>query len=137
MTDIFVDTSFFKAQIDEKDDFHVQAVSILKKLKEENAFLITTNYILDETYTLIRVKRTLELVRDFVNGLKTMESGLRIEQVLTRDESEAWSWFWNKWSKLSFTDCVSFAVMKRLGLARVATFDDHFSQAGFTVEKAK
>lgn len=131
MTDIFVDTSFFKAQIDEKDDFHAQAVSILKKLKEENAPLITTNYILDETYTLIRVKCTVELVRDFVNGLKTMETGFRIEQVLTGDESEAWDWFWKKWKRLSFTDCVSFAVMKRLGIERAATFDVHFKQAGF------
>ena len=49
------------------------------------------------------------------------------------DEAQAWKWFLNDWSKLSFTDCVSFAVMKRLDIARAATFDEHFNQARFTL----
>ena len=36
---------------------------------------------------------------------------------------------------LSFTDCVSFAVMKRLGIGRAAAFDRHFSRAGFKMAK--
>lgn len=51
------------------------------------------------------------------------------------DEARAWNWFLKDWSDFSFTDCVSFALMERLGFKRVATFDRHFSKAGFKEEK--
>jgi len=35
--------------------------------------------------------------------------------------------------KVSFTDCISFAMMKRLQIKQVFTFDYHFSLAGFDV----
>src|SRR3989338_211671 len=50
------------------------------------------------------------------------------------DKTAAWKWFTQKWSRLSFTDCVCFAQMKRLGLERVFTFDAHFKKAGFKIE---
>ena len=127
---VFVDTSFFKAFIDEKDEFHKPAVSILEHLEKEEEFLVTTNYILDETMTLIRVKCGLQRVKDLREALVCLRK-LKIVRVLVVDEKNAWNWFWNEWSKLSFTDCVSFAVMKRLGIDGVATFDDHFVKAGF------
>lgn len=130
---IFADTSFFKAFVDEKDDFHEDAVRILMKIETSNENLLTTNYILDETVTLIRVKCGLEKVRDLKKALEEVQK-IIIRRVLPVDEKNAWNWFWNDWSNLSFTDCVSFALMKRLDLKRVATFDEHFQRAGFEVE---
>ncbi|MEM2936733.1 MAG: hypothetical protein QW231_06120 [Candidatus Bathyarchaeia archaeon] len=47
---------------------------------------------------------------------------------------EAWSLFKEFKDKLwSFTDCTSFTVMKRHGLAAAFTFDEHYRQAGFKV----
>jgi predicted nucleic acid-binding protein len=34
--------------------------------------------------------------------------------------------------KLSLVDCVSFETMRRLGFRIVFTFDQHFSEQGFT-----
>lgn len=47
--------------------------------------------------------------------------------------------FWQAWKwqskfhdhAFSFTDCTSFAVMRRLGLAEAATSDSNFQTAGF------
>ena len=132
--DVFVDTSFFKAFIDSKDDFHQQAIQVLQKLKSKGSSLVTSNYILDETFTLIRVKCGLDLVKDFKKVLEEFETGLVIVRILVTDEKNAWEWFLLDWSDLSFTDCVSFAIMKRLEINRVATFDKHFERAGFKIE---
>lgn len=130
--EVFVDTSWFKAFVDDKDDFYETAIEqYLSYIKPNKLHLITTNYILDETFTLIRVKRTLELAILFKKSLLGLEDVLKIIRVTEKDDVEAWSWFQNDWGKLSFTDCTSFAVMKRLELAKVATFDNHFQKAGF------
>jgi len=56
-------------------------------------------------------------------------------RVTVADEAGAWQWFVKNWSKLLFTNCVSFAFMKRLRITRAAAFDEHFKRAGFKIEK--
>lgn len=130
---IFLDTSFFKALIDKKDDFHDSAATQWIRMGQQRVNTITTNFIIDETATLLRIKcgrpSALEFRERLSGGLKSV----KIMRVLVSDEKAAWTWFEKDWSKLSFTDCTSFALMKRIGLTRAAAFDDHFSRAGFTV----
>ncbi len=133
---VFVDTSFFKALMDPQDEFYIQALKILEKLKEEEVFLITSNYILDESFTLLRVRRNLALASQLKEYIIKSTSAIKIARVTVTDEANAWKWFVRDWSDLSFTDCVSFALMKRLELTRVATFDQDFTRAGFEIEKA-
>jgi len=132
---IFVDTSFFKGMSDQDDDFHEESIKILEKLSDQNFEFITTNYILDETYTLIRKRCGYQDSIDFHDGLRGGFLNLAILRVEIDDEILAWKLFQEKWSKLSFTDCTSFAVMKRIELKDVATFDNHFSRAGFIIFK--
>ena len=129
----FVDTSFFKAYIDINDDFHPQALQIFQKLKQTKAQLITSNYILDETFTVIRSKCGLETAKQFKEILEQSDLNLKITRVIVTDEVNAWNFFLNDWSKLSFTDCVSFATMKRLNIKTALTFDNHFKRAGFKI----
>lgn len=128
---IFVDTSWFKALSDPKDGFYTLAKDQFLRLKKENRGLISTNFVLDETFTLMRVKVDLKSALDFKEALISMGDILKIVRVIERDEIDAWGWFPRNWSKLSFTDCTSFAVMKRLDLKEVAAFDEHFAKAGF------
>lgn len=130
---IFIDTSFFKALIDIHDDFHSQAVDIWKGIIKGKIPLITTNFILDETFTLIRVKNGLAAVLEFRDLLAEGLREIKLARVTVQDEADAWDWFINKWRDLSFTDCVSFAVMKRLGITSAAAFDKHFIRAGFEI----
>ena len=132
---IFIDTSFFNALVDKTDDFHKDAVHIWSKLKDENADLITSNFILDESFTLIRVRCGIEKALELRFILSESGAEIKILRTLAADEANAWNWFVKNWSKLSFTDCVSFALMKRLNLTRVASFDTDFKRAGFILAK--
>lgn len=130
---VFVDTSFFKGLIDIGDDFHQQAKDSWHRLKEEDATIITSNYVLDESFTLIRLRCGIKIVDQFRDDIIKSSYVIKIMRVTVTDEAEAWKWFLNDWSKLSFTDCVSFAVMKRLDITLAAAFDEHFKRAGFTL----
>ncbi|MFH2085256.1 MAG: PIN domain-containing protein [bacterium] len=129
---IFIDTSWFKALADPQDNFHAKALTQLQNFSQSTNF-ITTNFILDETHTLIRVKTDLESALNFRTLLTKLGIILKVVRVLAQDEFKAWDWFPKQWKRLSFTDCTSFAVMQRLDLKDVATFDDHFSRAGFNM----
>lgn len=133
LSKVFVDTSWFKAFADPEDDFHHRAKIQFEKMRQSKTKLITTNYVLDESFTLIRVRIHLQSAMDFRKLLIDMREMLKIVRVFSQDDAKAWEWFPKNWSKLSFTDCTSFAVMQRLDLKDVATFDDHFSRAGFNM----
>lgn len=130
---VFVDTSFFKGLLDSADDFHRKAKDIWQKLKEDNTTIITSNYVLDETFTLVRLRCGTKIVHQFRDDIIKSSHVIKIMRVTVADEADAWKWFLSSWSKLSFTDCVSFALMKRLDIKRAATFDEHFNRAGFTI----
>ena len=130
---VFIDSSFFKALLDADDDFYMQAIKIWKFFLQQSTPLVTTNYIIDETLTLIRNRCGLELALDFRSVLTEYASSIKLIRVTVDDDAGAWQWFEKDWSKLSYTDCVSFVVMKRFGITHVATFDEHFKRAGFTL----
>jgi|SRR3989344_831782 len=132
---VFLDTSFFKAAIDPKDDFYIEAKMILNKLQKDKVTLVTSNYVLDESFTLIRKRCGREMVDKFRKDLSKSTLVATIIRVTVVDEANAWEWFLLNWSDLSFTDCVSFALMKRLEITRVATFDKDFERAEFIIEK--
>lgn len=128
---VFVDTSAFKALVDENDDFHDAAVKIWENLKEARSELLTSNFILDECYTLIRMKCGLKKCQKLRSLLSDLAGEIRIMRVGLEDELNAWKWFDLDWSGLSFTDCTCFSMMKRLGLSTYFGFDKHFERAGF------
>lgn len=127
----FVDTSFFKAIIDPKDAFYQDAKKIEQKINDKQISLVTSNYVLDESFTLIRKRCGLKVVDEFRRYLATISVILKIIRVTVTDEAGAWDFFLKDWSGLSFTDCVSFAMMKRLGIRTAVSFDNHFVRAGY------
>ena len=133
MSSVFVDTSWLKALLDEKDEFHKKALKVLSKIKEASYSLITTNYILDESFTLVRVRCGVERALQLRDKLAEMVEVLKIVRITSSDDVDAWEWFVKDWTGLSFTDCTSFVVMERLGIENVASFDKHFSRAGFKI----
>lgn len=131
---IFVDTSAFKAVFDRGDDFHQKALHFWETARKERKIWITSNFILDETYTLIRVRMGKKAWLGFYQDLLESGAMIRIFRITVGDEKEALRYFENLPGKdLSFTDCTSFALMRRLDLKEVFAFDEHFPKAGFNL----
>lgn len=133
MNQVFIDSSFIFALLVDADSFHADALAFYDVLVKNQAELVVSNYILDETYTLLRIKAGRTKCLELRNAIESSDLLLKVVRVTFEDDAAAWNWFENDWSKLSFTDCTSFAVMKRLGITQVATFDEHFVRAGFQV----
>jgi len=60
---LFVDTSAFFAVLDGSDLHHPKARQIWKNLIESNEDLISTSYVLVETFALVQSRLGMEAVR--------------------------------------------------------------------------
>lgn len=125
---VFVDTSAWYALADSSDPNFSSASDFLRK----NTFpLITTSYIFSETVTLLRYRMGHQQAADFGERLFSSRSIL-MHRPLEEDELLAWEFFKKHSDKqYSFTDCLSFILMRKFKLREAFSFDRHFEQAGF------
>ena len=63
---MFVDTAGWMSMVDSKDPFHTSSLKVRDNWLENGGILITSNYAVDETLTLIRIDL----------GLKQQKSGI-------------------------------------------------------------
>ena len=128
---VFVDTSAFHALQNSSDaDEHQEAKSVAEELELEGSLLVSSDYVLDEAYTLLRASMGHRVAVNF--GREIQNGGIEIVQVDESLQQKAWSIF-EKYSDkdFSFTDCTSFATMNEGKLQAAFTFDHHFRQYGF------
>jgi len=127
---IFLDTGAFLALADEDDDYHTAAKSIYTELLQSKAQLLTSNFVLSETYTLIRSKVSHQAAVDFMRRLD--QSGIKALHVSEAIERTAKAIFVRYNDKdFSFVDCTSFALIDHHKLDQAFAFDAHFRQYRF------
>jgi len=64
---IFVDTSAFIALFDRKDQYYRKAKAYFEAIRLESTQLSTSNYIIDETLTRIRIQNGHKVAVEFGN----------------------------------------------------------------------
>ena len=130
---LFVDTSAWLALNDRNDQYHSKAAAKSAEIKRHRIELITSEYVLDESITLIRYRVSHQAAVIFGNSLLNSNI-VRVEDVSAEDRFKAWEMFKKFEDKeLSFTDCTSFVLIKNLRLQKAFTFDEHFRQMRFEV----
>ena len=100
-------------------------------LQTFQGWLITSNFIFDETVTLClyRLGRQVAVTVGEVLRDPTVVAMLRITP---DDEQNVWVlWLAQPDKTYSFTDYISFAVMQRLGLHSAIAVDTDFQREGF------
>jgi len=119
---LFVDTSAWYAAADRGDRSHARAKAFLSAGER----LVTSDHVLIETWILLRHRLHRTAAERFWEGLRS--GAALIETVSPADLQVGWAVgerFLDR--DFSIVDRTSFAVMQRLGIARVATFDDDFA----------
>ena len=133
MKGLFVDTAGWMACADEADPAHHRALQSRDTALKSESVLVTTDYVIDETLTLIRIRLTLAAAEGWWAQLEG-SSRLRWEWIgMARADKARDVFFRHRDKSYSFTDCTSFVVMKELKLKQVLTTDRHFRQMGFEV----
>lgn len=101
-------------------------------LRRRDLRFVTSNFVFDETITLTR-RLGYDVARTVGETLRS-PSAVELVRAGHDDEEAAWALHGARPDRLwSFTDCVSFVVMRRLGLTVAVSLDDDFAQAGFEV----
>jgi predicted nucleic acid-binding protein len=137
MKAVFVDTAGWMACADEADPDHERACAARDAALEQGGVLVTTDYVLDETLTLIRKRVGLDAAEAWWEQVEG-SSRIRWEWIgVTRAEKARQVFFRHRDKDYSFTDCTSYVVMQELRLREALTTDDHFRQMGFAVLPAQ
>jgi len=118
----FVDTSAFYAAADRGDQNRERAMTLLA----EQDRVITSDHILVETWSLLMRRLGYDAAEGFWDGVRS--KAVTVEYVGPADLENAWATgeiFADQ--RFSLVDRTSFAVMQRLGVYRVISFDDDFA----------
>jgi predicted nucleic acid-binding protein len=126
---VFVDTSGFYAAIDKSDPFHARAIELFARAEREKWELVTTNYVVHESWALIQKRIGWAALDEFLDVLVPICAVEYVTMDLHAAGSERCRA--SRRRLLSFTDCASFALMDQFGLKEAIATDDDFADAGF------
>lgn len=133
MKKLLIDTGAFLAQRNPSDQHHADAQSAFRDLADSATLLFSTEHILDETLTLLARRESYAYAAQTGTELLSSRS-LRWLDATAADWDAALVAM-RKFAdqSVSFTDCLSFVLMKREGIKDAFAFDRHFRAAGFRV----
>lgn len=117
-----MDTSVWYAAADRSDKSNFRAIELLSTAEP----LVTSDHVLIETWRLIHHFLSADAAERFWEGLRSGVAG--VEQTTQADLEAAWA-IGEQFPDQDFSivDRTSFALMERLGLSRVLSFDRDFS----------
>jgi uncharacterized protein len=127
---IFVDTSFWVAQVNTRDGHHALTGALLGEHGDSG--LVTSNHVRGETWTFLRRRAGHGHAVAFLDAI---EHSPRVRVAVVSEELETQALRWlrrHDEREYSFVDATSFVLAKALRIREVLAFDGDFSAAGFT-----
>jgi predicted nucleic acid-binding protein len=126
MARVLVDTSAVYALIDRDDANHSVARRTLENLGKRRDEPVLTNFVVAECHALLLARLGPDIARSWLSS-----SVWSVERALVEDEEAAKEIIVGHVDKrYSFTDALSFAMMRRLHIRSAFAFDRHFAQFG-------
>ena len=132
----FVATAGWMMLADGGDPAHRAAVQFRDNWLREKGVFVSTDFVMDETLTLLRMRLGIDAAEEWWNQV---EGSTRLSwewiDPARAEKARRWLFRWRD-KEFSFTDCTSFVVMKERRLRVALTSDRHFVQAGFEIVPA-
>jgi predicted nucleic acid-binding protein len=136
---LFVDTWGWLTLYDLREARHQETTNFYQQFRCQNGIIYTTDYVLDETYTLLfkrvyagSAQKSMQIL---VNAFERPNFNLIwIDETRFTKAQALRSKFIDK-PQISFTDLTSMVVMKELGIKLVLTEDAHFMQVGLEFDR--
>lgn len=129
MKTVFVDTSGFYALLDGSDPFHPTAKDLFSRSQTESWRLVTTNYVVHETWAVIQTRLGWAAVDAWLDRvLRHCEIIWITEPIHALGVARCRQ---ARERRLSLTDCLSIEVMRRQGIYEVVGEDEHLRREGF------
>ena len=119
---IFVDTGAYLARFHTADQFYQQANLAWRQVQQQKRVVITSHHVIDELATLLARRSSYAFSARKITQIYA--SSLTLIERSNEDDERLALAFFQKYAdqKVSFTDCISFAMMKRLQIKQVFTF---------------
>lgn len=132
MKKIFVDTGAWYALKNKNDPDHTTVFSFFEKLPVAGIVCYTSDYVIDESITLVKARLKNHLVATTLAEDLFSEKAAKLIYVAPRYLPRALE-IYKKYSdqQFSFTDCTSFAIMESFNIDEALAFDRHFSFEAF------
>ena len=127
-SEIFVDTLFVVALINQRDVYHAKALEI-SELHDGQPLLTTDAVLLEIGNALARSfrRQAIEVIDSFLSS-----GEVQIVRLTPRLFDQAYALYRRYHDKeWGLTDCISFVLMRERGVTDALTFDQHYVQAGF------
>ena len=131
---VFIDTWGWLAIGHRKDMFHKEVIEYYQKLRAGKSLVFTSDYVLDETITLLFRREKYEEAVKFMGGIfQSIEnSHTTVDRITSQRFLSAWELrkkFKDK-QLISFTDITTMVIMRERGIKYILTKDDHFTHVG-------
>ncbi len=136
---LFIDTWGWVTIHNKRELRHGEINTFYRDFRAKGGIIYTTDYVLDETFTLLFHRLPFSLARKSVAFLdEAIRQGYLYLVWITPErfgQAKELRFRFQDRPKISFTDLTSMVVMKELGLISILTEDDHFMQVGMGFKK--
>jgi predicted nucleic acid-binding protein len=135
---LVVDTWGWLALADDREPDHVAVRRALDATWKAGGLTVTTDYILDEAFTMVYRRLASPKARRFMSVLEAGEADhtLAVERIVPDrfDRAKALRLRLRDKPLISFTDLTTMVMMQDRRLTRIVTADQHFRQVGLGFE---
>ena len=135
----FIDTWGWIVLGNKREPRHTELTNSYSSWKDQAVMSYTTDYILDETFTLLfrrvpfkEAKHSLDII-----DLAIKKGYLRLERITAErfERAKGLRMKFRDKPRISFTDLTTMVVMTELQITDILTEDDHFTQVGMGFQK--